>query len=241
MSKEMTFLINPRGKRSRRVKVKASKRALRRKRHNVRKARRVVKVVGPGRAVPRRRQRRRSVVRASVVQQGGSMAHKKHRRRAHKRTNTPRRGRRRFRRNPPIGSALRGVVPFVMDSAIDAALGVVGVIGVRKGRSLTGQQPGTPLALATEGLIALGLGYGLSRVNRRVGVNVARGGLMAPMMTFIQNAKIPFISDSLGDDGFVLGDGLGAYIGDEDVAGYIGAGGTSLVPERVGDAVGWDN
>lgn len=238
--KEMTFLINPRGKRSRR---KASKRVLRRKRHGVRKARRVVKAQDRAARIPRRRQRQRRHRAAGAVQLGGFMARKrKHsRRHAHARTNTPRRGRRRFRRNPPIGSALRGVVPFVMDSAIDAALGVAGVVAVRKGRSLTGQLPGTPLALATEGLIALGLGYGLSRVNKRVGANVARGGLMAPMMTFLVNAKIPVLSESLGDDGIVLGDGLGAYIGDEDVAGYIGAGGSLVPADRVGDAVGYDN
>ena len=75
-------------------------------------------------------------------------------------------------------------------------------------------------------------GLVLSRtVSPKIGANFAQGGLLAPMMTLVQQARIPFISDSLGDDGFVLGDGLGAYIGDDDIAGYIGGAGAV---DRVG-------
>ncbi len=230
MSKVMTFLKNPRGRRSRKVRrVSARKHSVR---ATAKAARRRRRKVGPVRAVVQRKRRIRG---AGVLQQGGAMARKRRRRRGNvARSNPPRRrsSRRRFRRNP-VGAALKGVVPFVTDAAVGAVVSLGGIVTARKVRGLIGQQPGTMVAALVEAGVGVVGGLVLSRtVSQKIGADFARGGLLAPMMTLVQQARIPFISDSLGDDGFVLGDGLGAYIGDDDIAGYIGQGGA----ERVGDA-----
>lgn len=131
---------------------------------------------------------------------------------------------------------MRGIVPFVADAGIDAALTLGGIVAARKIRGFTGQAAGTIMAALIEAGAGVAGGLLVSRFNRRVGEGIARGGLLAPMMTLVQQAKIPQISDALGDDGFYLGDGLGAY--PDDVGGYIGAGapGGGFVPgATVGD------
>jgi hypothetical protein len=208
----MEFLVNATGRRSKRAagarKVHAS----------------------TGRAASRRRQ-----------QQGGGMAKKKggKKKGAHKSGGAKhhKSGRGRFHKNPPgiVGSlGVKQIPRFAMDAAIDAAEAVGGVIFVRRVRGLTGQMPGTIPALGIEAGLAIVGGFALSKVNRRLGANIARGGLMAPMMTFVQQRKLPFgISEALGDDGFLLGDGLGAYeLEGGRLSGYVGSG------ERVGDFIG---
>lgn len=229
--KTMTFLTNPRGRRSRRARVR--KRSIAARKVRTRRTRKRVSV-SPGRAVQRRRQRRK----LAATSQGGSMARKRRRRRGSRapvgvaRRNPPRSRRRRFRRNP---AGLRGIVPFVTTAAVDAAESLAGIITARKVRGMMiGQQPGTIMAALVEAGVGIAGGLVLSRVNANLGARFAQGGLLAPMMTMVQQARIPFVSDSLGDDGFVLGDGLGAYIGDDDISGYVGPGGA----ERIGDGVG---
>jgi hypothetical protein len=223
--KTVDFLINPKGSRSRRTPLrKRSARKMAKKRARVR-------VASPGRAVPRRRHAARNV--AAAHSQGVAMAKKGKGRKGGSRKN-PAGKRRRFRRNPggSLVAQARGVLPFVTGAAVDAAESLAGIVAARKVRALVGMAPGTVPAMLTEAAVGLIGGFALSRVNKNLGARFAQGGLLAPMMTAVQKAGIPFVSDALGDDGYLLGD----YVGDEGIAGYIGRGGAETVGDYIGDA-----
>lgn len=106
-------------------------------------------------------------------------------------------------------SLVKSAPAFAGRALITGGTVVAGVIAARKVRGLFKQEPGSLIGSAIE--IATGLigGLALSMVNQRVGEGFAAGGVAAPVMTFVQNMKIPHISDSLGDDGYVIGDGTG--------------------------------
>ncbi len=143
--------------------------------------------------------------------------------------------RRRYRRNPSgVRASLKNLPEFAMGAAIGAATSVGGVIAVRKVRGMLGKEPGSVMGSAIEAAAAIAGGLALSHfVNPRVGADFARGGLMAPMMTAVQQLGIPHISDSLGDDGFLIGGdtGLGLISAwpdgtGETYAGYLPGPGT---------------
>jgi hypothetical protein len=140
----------------------------------------------------RKRRRRSSGRRKSVARRRRSVALVRAR---------PRR--RTYRRNP--GFSTRGIVGQITQGAVDAAWAVSGKAAVRIVRARIGQEPGTPMAIATE----LGTGiigaYALRRFARSA--NGAKmflaGAFMAPVESVIKAANVPFISPALGDDGTV--------------------------------------
>lgn len=167
------------------------------------------------------------------------MARKRHKRRKHRarssgsavaRQNPHRRHRRRS--NPPgVMSLVKSLPAFAGRAAISGVTVVTGVIAARKVRGLVKQEPGSLLGSAIE--LATGIIGGAllaAFVNPRIGEAFAAGGVAAPVMTFVQNLKIPHISDSLGDDGYVIGDGTGLTL--------VSAHPDDYGPVAVGDAGG---
>lgn len=154
------------------------------------------------------------------------------RRRASTRRTTTRRRARSYRRNP--SGVMAGVVPFVTEAALGAAGVLGGKVIARKGRSMLRQQAGTLLGSIVEAGVGVAAGLVVAQFAPEWGERIAMGGLLAPMETIVQQSGVPLLSDSLGDDGFLLGDASGielvsAYedgaLGDGDVvAGYIGSG-----------------
>lgn len=169
------------------------------------------------------------------------MARKRHKRRKHRarrsggtfvaRQNPHRRHRRRH--NPPgVMSLVKSLPAFAGRAAINGVTVVGGVIAARKARGLLKQEPGSLLGSAIE--LATGLVGGAllaAYVNPRIGEAFAAGGVAAPVMTFVQNLKIPHISDSLGDDGYVIGDGTGLTL--------VSAHPDDYGPVAVGDSGGY--
>jgi len=131
----------------------------------------------------------------------------------HNPPHTKRHRRRGHRRNPPGFMALVKTAPAFAGRALISGVGVVGgVIGARKVRGLFKQEPGSVMGSVIEIATGLVAGFGVSLIHpmlRPLGEAIAAGGVAAPVMTFVQNLKIPHISDSLGDDGYVIGDGTG--------------------------------
>ena len=128
------------------------------------------------------------------------------------RSNPPRH--RRHRRNPPafLGKLTNKIprpVRFVFPAIGKAFVATGGVIGARKVRGLLKQQPGTLFGAAIEILVAFGGGFLLSMAHEPTGEAFATGALMAPIMSKLHDLQIPHISDSLGDDGAVVGPGSG--------------------------------
>lgn len=185
--------------------------------------------------------------RARATAKGEGMARKRKRRHA---SNPPRHHRhtshrrRSYRRNPPrFGAALKSIP----HTAIGAALGAVTIIGakvaVRKVRgSIFKQQPGTMFGSIIEGATAIVGGVLLGMWHPGLGEDFAKGGLAAPLETAIQNMGIPHVSDSLGDDGYVVGPGTGVTLVSafpEDYAGLAaaGAGGSDNMGRYVSGAL----
>lgn len=146
------------------------------------------------------------------------------------RKNPPRTHRRRHhraRRNPPMFGKLfgrhaqgSGPVAFAIHTLGRSVVGVGGEVVVRKVRgSIFKMAPGTVMGSSVEALLGLVGGFLLSRFHEGAGIAFAQGAVSAPMRTEIQQLSIPHISDSLGDDGYVMGPGTGvtlisAYPGD---------------------------
>lgn len=151
-----------------------------------------------------------------------------------------RRRARHTRRNPP--AAIRGILALAEHAGVGAFQVLAGKIGVRKLRGLAGQKAGTLLGSLMEAGIGLGAGMLVARmVSPLAGERVAIGGFLAPMETLVQQLGIPHISDSLGDDGYMLTGDLGYVVSDDrtadgyngrnvlgddddDLAGYVAAG-----------------
>jgi len=152
------------------------------------------------------------------------MAKKKkgHRHAARRSNPSRRRGHRsRFRRNP---AGFKSLFPRVLNTAKNAALGVGGKVVARKVRNLTGQKPGTVVGSLVETGVSLGLVALGTFVPKIAGITdpLAVGAMMAPIETAIQQFGIPGISDSLADDGFLLGadvELVSAY--DDQISGYV--------------------
>lgn len=152
------------------------------------------------------------------------------------------------RRNPPPGARRHrgGFITEQLHHAVQVAMGagaaITGELGARGGRALlTKQAPGTVVASAWEVAIALVGGELLRMVSPSWGEFFAVGGVMAPIRSALQAASIPFVSSTLGDDGFLVGPGTGvmlisAHPGDyQDV---VGAGGVRReLPGAVADYV----
>lgn len=141
------------------------------------------------------------------------------RRRAATRTNPPthaRHRRRHVRRNPigvrSIGGKLRALPSFALHTAINAGVAIGGKIVARKVRGLAKQQAGSVVGSLIEAGVGLVGGALLSTVAPEAGAMFALGGVMAPMETAIQQLKIPHVSDSLGDDGYLIGGDSGVTL-----------------------------
>jgi len=160
---------------------------------------------------PPRRRRRRSSAPAAIT-----------RRRSHRRT----------RRNPP--GLLGDLVPFASEAAMGAVGVLAGKVGARKVRGMMGQGPGTLLGSMMEAGAGIVGGLVLSSFSPEWGARFAIGGVLAPMETLVQQLGVKGISDTLGDDGYLVGadtgvDLVSAYddgaLGDGDeLAGYIAGG-----------------
>jgi hypothetical protein len=159
--------------------------------------------------------------------QGVTVARKRRKRRASAPRKQYHRRRHHARRNPPIFGRLlgkhtrgNGPVAFAIATVGRSVVGVGGEVFVRKVRgSLFKQAPGTIMGSGIEALLGLVGGFLLSRVHQGAGAAFAQGAVSAPLRTEIQQLSIPHISDSLGDDGYVMGPGTGvtlisAYPGD---------------------------
>jgi hypothetical protein len=139
-----------------------------------------------------------------------------------KRSNPPRKhhkARKSYRRrsNPPFGAIMKhargtGPLAFAMQSTGRAVVGVGAEVTVRKVRGLLKMAPGTIKGSITEAALGLVGGYLLSLVHEGAGAAFAQGGLSAPLRTELQQLAIPHISDSLGDDGYLMGPGTGVTL-----------------------------
>lgn len=128
---------------------------------------------------------------------------------------------------------VKNAVPFAVKTAVRAGGAMTGKVVARVARRFAKQSPGTVLGSVIEGGVGLVTGMLVSTfVHREFGEWLAVGGVMAPAETFVNRLQIPFVSDSLGDDGFFLGDGLG-LVGDDDTD--FGGGVSGYVPGRTGD------
>lgn len=168
-------------------------------------------------------------------------------------SNPPRRRRRRH--NPPsIGRIVKGVPSFAMHTTMNAGVAVAGKIAARKVRGLFKStdkngvsqplQPGSVVGSVVEFITAQVGGLLLSMVNPGLGAAFAVGGVMAPIETIVQQLGIKHISDSLGDDGYLVGPGTGvtlvsAYPDDyggvvgeigQDLGRYVGPGSSAINP-----------
>ena len=240
--KVMAFLVNPSGTRARPVQTKANgkdstnakRRKARRRKRSTSTAPTTTGAAGGG-SMARKASRRRKRGANGRFQRNApataTVANPPRRRR--RRTTSARRTTtaRRYRRNPPRGGLLGDLVPF----ASDAAMGAVGVLGgkilARKVRSLAKQGPGTLLGSLVEAATGVVGGLLVSNVSPAWGERIAVGGLLAPMETLVQQLGIRGISDTLGDDGFIVGGDSGVDLvsayddGDSlaagDLAGYL--------------------
>jgi hypothetical protein len=139
--------------------------------------------------------------------------------------------RRRARRNPP--AILKQLVPFATSAVVGAVTTTGGKVWARKARALLKQQPGTPLGMAAEGLVALVTGMVVARFHPSIGRDIAVGGLQSPLEAGLSKAKLPFVGDALGSDDYYLGFGDAVdTIQGGGFAGYVGP------ADQVGDDVG---
>lgn len=127
---------------------------------------------------------------------------------AHKRASS--RPRARHRRNPPTARTMFRELPgTIARTGIRAVEATSGVILARKIRGLAKQQPGTVVGSAIEILTGVGAGLGLVFVNEDLAEHVMLGCFMAPIMSIVHGLNVPHLSDSLGDDGALIGPGTG--------------------------------
>jgi len=115
-----------------------------------------------------------------------------------------------------------------LELGIRAVETVGGVWVARKVRGLAKQQPATIKGSAIELLVAAGVlvagAFAGPKVARHA-ENIATGALMAPIMSHLGQLQIPGVSDSLGDDGWVVGPGTGLTLVSafpDDYAGVAG-------------------
>lgn len=122
--------------------------------------------------------------------------------------------RRTYRRNPPgLGRALKSIPHTAIAAGIGAVTIVAAKVAVRKVRgSIFKQAPGTLFGSLIEGGAAIAGGILLGMWHPGLGEDFAKGGLAAPLETAVQNMGIPHVSDSLGDDGYVVGPGTGVTL-----------------------------
>lgn len=135
------------------------------------------------------------------------------------------RSRARYRRNP---GGFRSIIPLATKTAVHAATAVGGKIVARKVRSLLKRTPGTIAGSLVEVGVSLGfvaLGAMVPKA-RGIAEPAAIGALMAPIETLVQQLSIPGVSDSLADDGFLLGADveLVSALPSDEVAGYVDGG-----------------
>lgn len=121
------------------------------------------------------------------------------------------------RRNPVGARHARGFIMNQVHSAIRVTMGagaaITGELGARGGRALvTKAAPGSLVASAWEVGIGLVGGELLRMVSPAWGEFFAVGAVMAPIRSALQAAKIPFVSSTLGDDGFLVGPGTGVML-----------------------------
>ena len=216
--------IRPGGKKAKRRKAVRTRRAAKRSngvKSTMAKRRRKRSTT----AVARRPRRRRSVVRAAV---------KRYRRRSG--------GAGRF------SLSGRGVMGIAMSGMKDGAIGVAAKAGVRLIRGKTGYDGGTAIGTGIEvvGAVLLSVAAG-----KLLGAGAARaaaqGAFMAPIETFLKQAKVPYLSSALGDEGdfasgTVIGDGMGAYpslTGDNSIGNYPNAGAGSSSDTGYGNDSGY--
>lgn len=169
------------------------------------------------------------------MKRGKKKSHRARKNPSRSRGHGSRRGRR-PRRNPS-GVNFRSIVPRVVGEVttrvVDAGLAVGGKVGARLIRGKLGQKAGTVGGSLIEGSVGFVLtvvGAVFPKARGIVGP-LAQGAYQAPIETIVQQLGIPHISDTLADDGYLLGDDVelvSALPGDESVAGYVGGGGQSL-------------
>ncbi len=133
------------------------------------------------------------------------------------------------RRNPPAsarrtaarrvrGAGVRGILRTAPHFAIEALMGAAVVTGgkivARKVRgAVFGKQPGTIVSSLIEAGVGLAGGLALCMLGHEsLGADFAKGGFQAPLETTVQQFGIPHISDSLGDDGYLMGPGTGVTL-----------------------------
>lgn len=228
----MTFLVNPRGKRRRATGRGAQRQTKRPPPKGWASWRAYMASIRPG----------ATKAGASHSSEGSkSMARKRTtkkrhtRRRAVTRAHAPKaahhtRRRRHTRRNPvgvrarSIGAALKNLPAFALHSGIKAGGALAGVVAARKLRGLTGQKAGSMVGSLIEAGVGIVGGALVSTVSPSLGEGIAVGGVLAPLMTFVQNQKIPHISDSLGDDGYLIGGDTGVTLVSAYPDDYAGVG-----------------
>jgi len=135
---------------------------------------------------------------------------------------------RKTKRNPAgrrhAGGMVGRVVGHVGHVVISGAEAIGGELLTRGGRSLvTKHAPGTIVASVWEVLIALTGGAVLGRFNENLGEYFAVGGIMAPMRSALQAAGVPWVSSTLGDDGFRVGPGTGVMLVSAHPGDYLDA------------------
>lgn len=153
----------------------------------------------------------------------------------------------RARRNPAgrrhrSGGFFADQLGNAMHVGIAATAAIGGELGARGIRGLvTKEAPGTVVASAVEIGVALVGGELLRFVNPTLGEFFAVGGVMAPLRSVLQGLAIPWVSSTLGDDGFQVGPGTGVMLVSAHPGDYrdvVGAGaGARALPGGVADYV----
>jgi hypothetical protein len=139
---------------------------------------------------------------------------------------------------------MNGILKTVTGGVVDAAWGIGGKAAARFGSTKFGMVPGS----ITASLVEAGIGVLGAMALRRVSPSGTRaflqGAFMAPLETMVITAKVPFVSDYLGDYGTMALPMQGAYnSGIVNPARQVGMGGypprlagtmAGYPPERVG-------
>jgi hypothetical protein len=227
MSKQMQFLVNPRGRKRRagtKKKAVAKKAPARRRRR---------RTVAAKRAAPVRRKKARRTS-AGVPQwvrdkgftswpaymesiRGGKTVARRRRkssarksaapaRRRRRRSVTaaaPRRRRRSYRRNP-FGISTSGsgsIVAIATQGAKDAAGIIVGETAARLVRGRVGMEGNTIPAAVVETVTGVAIAVAIRKKFPGMARMVAAGAIAGPMRTAIKSAHLPYVSAALGDEG----------------------------------------
>lgn len=222
--KTVTFLDNPpRGARRVTKRRNAPKHAAARRGHSKRKPPAGYKTWAAFMDHLRSMKKGKGRTRKNPATRGKAMAKK---RKHHARANPPRKAHPHHKRkhygrrsNPPaFGKLTRyasrpGPVGFAIRTVGRAGVGIAGEVFVRKVRGTVFKQaPGTIVGSAIEALLGLATGYAISFAHEGAGAAWAQGAVAAPLRTELQQMAIPHVSDSLGDDGYVMGPGTGVTL-----------------------------